>query len=104
MVANAARTVQVTVDTAGGSPTSSIKTQMENATNPATFLSINQNNTNNFSYDFNLSRVDGSDKVVNRNYRPYSFSVTEICDEAANCLTSVPIAYTYNVYANGYNP
>lgn len=75
---------------------------MELFNNPSSFVSINQNNTNTFSYDFNLSRVDGTDRTVN-NYRPYTFRVTEVCDEAGNCMSSVPVTYTYNVYADGYN-
>lgn len=49
-------------------------------------------------FNINLSLVDGSDRTT-WNYRPYTLSLNQVCDEAWNCISGLPSDYTYNVYA-----
>lgn len=101
--ANNARNIQISINPNGGSPTGLIQARMEDRANPAWFTpSITQNNTNTFSSSFNISTVDGSDRNAN-NYRPYTFQLQQVCDEAGNCLAGTPYTYEYNVYASTIN-
>ena len=50
-------------------------------------------------FNLNMSLVDGSDRLSPQNYRPYSLSLNQVCDEAGNCISGLPNNYDYNVYA-----
>ncbi|MDD3145139.1 MAG: hypothetical protein PHV23_03415 [Candidatus Gracilibacteria bacterium] len=93
---------------AGGSPITLLQGQFENTTNPASLNSVKSSTSDNNPGTLNvletnedISMVDGSDITTN-NYRPYSYNITNICDEAGNCLAN-PASFTYNVYAGYIN-
>lgn len=86
------------------SPITLLQWQFENTTNPASLNTAKSSNSDNNPWTLNvletnedISKVDWSDITLN-NYRPYSYNITNICDEAWNCLAN-PASFTYNVYA-----
>jgi len=101
IVATDSQNIQVNVNPNSGSPITSIKARMELYSNPASYTSVTSVTTGNFSSNYNLSNVD-SQRVAN-NYRPYTFQITEICDQAGNCMAGVPYNTFFNVYADNVN-
>ena len=97
--ANSNQILSFVVDIAGGSPIASISAKMEQALNPSTYSPpITLSGTGTFSHNFDISKVDGSDRNI-YNYRPYSFQLVSLCDLAGNCM-SPGQTVEYNVYAN----
>ncbi|MBC7498344.1 hypothetical protein H7170_01750 [Candidatus Gracilibacteria bacterium] len=85
----------------GGAPVS-IRSVFENFANPATTVSVFAPSAFAYSHTSsqNINTVDGSDRIVDGGTaRAYTYTVTQICDQAGNCWNGTK-NYTYNIYAN----
>jgi len=99
-VANDNKTILYTTSSSG-SPITEINTTLEKYNDKNSSNSLKFDTSNNFKkYNNDLSIVNISQNdITSWNYRPYTFHLWNVCDEAGNC-TDFNKNYYYNVYAN----
>jgi len=102
--ANSSQSIRFEVDTNAWSWLKSITANMESPYSVNQVVSKTQNNNSTYSQFFNTSIVDGNDRRRDNNTaREYTFTITELCDQAGNCANIPAAKYDYNVYANARN-
>lgn len=98
----------ISVWPSGWAPITSIQGRFERANTPATTWNILTiwESVSSLTSTLNLNRDIRSvdNQRTTNNFREYLFRITEVCDEAWNCMiNSQKPTYTYNVYANYVN-
>ena len=92
--------IDIVVDEAWWSPIVKIEVEFEDVNDETkTITGSSSSWTLSIVHDYSKIDINNRNDVTIKNYRPYSYKITKVCDEAWNCSNDLK-TFTYNIYAN----